>query len=80
MQGKLYLMALSIDNDINNFAQRLPPTHQLMLKYKNKEIDETTAEFIMDIDKVMWRWKISWECTKNIIETMQKYINVTDNN
>ena len=53
------------DNNTNDFAQRLPPTHQLMLKYKNKEMDETTAEFIMDIDKLMWRWKISWVCAKS---------------
>jgi hypothetical protein len=67
-------------NNDNNFDQRLSPKHQLLLKYKLKEMDETTAEFIMDIDKLIWRWKISWGCAKSIIETLQKYINLTGNN
>tara|TARA_A100001015_G_scaffold278861_1_gene339457 strand:+ start:311 stop:442 length:132 start_codon:yes stop_codon:yes gene_type:complete len=39
-----------------------------MLKYQNKQMDETTAELIMDVDKLMRRWNISWGCGKNIIE------------
>ncbi len=42
--------------------------NQLMLKYQNKQMDETTAELIMDVDKLMRRWNISWGCGKNIIE------------
>ena len=55
------------END-NNFAQRLSKKNQLMLKYQNKQMDETTAELIMDVDKLMRRWNISWGCGKNIIE------------